>query len=77
LGEYDEALSFALGAGGAFHAETRTYGSEEYVETIVCALLFLRLFAIFIFILHPFRQPKPLTDISKREPLSSQVARRK
>jgi 26S proteasome regulatory subunit N2 len=39
LGEYDEALSFALGAGRAFHAETRTYGSEEYVETIVCASL--------------------------------------
>ncbi|CAA7258713.1 unnamed protein product [Cyclocybe aegerita] len=35
LGEYDEALSFALGAGDAFFAETRTYGSEEYVETIV------------------------------------------
>ena len=37
LGEYDEALSFALGAGNAFQAETRAYGSEEYVETIVCA----------------------------------------
>ncbi|KAF5312814.1 hypothetical protein D9619_003415 [Psilocybe cf. subviscida] len=35
LGEYDEALSFALGAGSAFQAEARTYGSEEYVETIV------------------------------------------
>ncbi|KAJ3516366.1 hypothetical protein NLJ89_g1157 [Agrocybe chaxingu] len=35
LGEYDEALSFALGAGDAFFAETRTYGSEEFVETIV------------------------------------------
>ena len=42
LGEYDEALSFALGAGSAFHAETRTYGSEEYVETIVCATHSLR-----------------------------------
>ena len=38
LGKYDEALSFALGAGSvSSHAETRTYGSEEYVETIVCA----------------------------------------
>ncbi|KAF9462163.1 armadillo-type protein [Collybia nuda] len=34
LGEYDEALSFALGAGSAFEAETQTYGSEEFVETI-------------------------------------------
>jgi 26S proteasome regulatory subunit N2 len=37
LGEYDEALSFALGAGSAFQAETREYTSGEYVETIVCA----------------------------------------
>lgn len=36
LGEYDEALSFALGAGHAFQAESRAYGSEEYVETVVC-----------------------------------------
>ena len=36
LGEYDEALSFALGAGGAFEAESRVVGSEEYVETVVC-----------------------------------------
>jgi len=37
LGEYDEALSFALGSGNAFQAEARVQGSEEYVETIVCA----------------------------------------
>jgi 26S proteasome regulatory subunit N2 len=36
LEEYDEALSFALGAGPAFYAETRKPGSEEYAETIVC-----------------------------------------
>lgn len=36
LGEYDEALSFALGAGPAFEAESRAQGSEEYVETVVC-----------------------------------------
>ncbi|GJJ08770.1 hypothetical protein Clacol_002989 [Clathrus columnatus] len=30
LGEYDEALSFALGAGAAFEAESRAKGSEEY-----------------------------------------------
>ncbi|KZP16841.1 hypothetical protein FIBSPDRAFT_912172 [Athelia psychrophila] len=35
LGEYDEALSFALGAGHAFEAESRAPGSEEYVETVV------------------------------------------
>ncbi|KAF4623012.1 hypothetical protein D9613_001708 [Agrocybe pediades] len=35
LGEYDEALSFALGSGNAFQAEARVPGSEEYVETIV------------------------------------------
>ena len=36
LGEYNEALSFALGAGSAFQAELRAPGSEEYIETIVC-----------------------------------------
>ncbi len=36
LGEYDEALSFALGAGAAFEAETRVSGSEEFIETVVC-----------------------------------------
>lgn len=36
LGEYDEALSFALGAGPTFEAESRASGSEEYVETVVC-----------------------------------------
>ncbi|KIL70943.1 hypothetical protein M378DRAFT_183492 [Amanita muscaria Koide BX008] len=35
LGEYDEALSFALGAGSAFEAETRVPGSEEFIETVV------------------------------------------
>jgi hypothetical protein len=38
LGEYDEALSFALGAGSAFEAESRVWGAEEYVETVVCEL---------------------------------------
>jgi len=36
LGEYDESLSFALGAGKAFEEETYKQGLEEYVETIVC-----------------------------------------
>ena len=36
LGEYDESLSFALGAGKAFEEETFKQGLEEYVETIVC-----------------------------------------
>ncbi|KAK0245602.1 armadillo-type protein [Armillaria nabsnona] len=36
LGEYDESLSFALGAGNnAFESEARSQGSEEYVETVV------------------------------------------
>ncbi|KAH7928528.1 26S proteasome regulatory complex non-ATPase subcomplex Rpn2/Psmd1 subunit [Leucogyrophana mollusca] len=35
LGEYDEALSFALGAGSAFQAEARIQGAGEYVETVV------------------------------------------
>lgn len=37
LGEYDEALSFALSAGSAFEAEGSTPGAEEYVETVICA----------------------------------------
>jgi hypothetical protein len=39
LGEYDEALSFALGAGNAFEAESRDYMWAEYVETVVCKIL--------------------------------------
>ncbi|KAJ3937705.1 MAG: D-isomer specific 2-hydroxyacid dehydrogenase [Lentinula lateritia] len=35
LGEYVESLSFALGAGNAFEAESRVLGSEEYVETVM------------------------------------------
>lgn len=37
LGEYDEALSFALNAGTAFETEGITPGAEEYVETVICA----------------------------------------
>ena len=40
LGEYDEALSFALGSGNTFHIEARTPGSEEYVETMTCMFNF-------------------------------------
>lgn len=40
LGEYDEALSFALGAGSAFQAESRAPGAEEYIETVVCQCQF-------------------------------------
>ena len=35
LAEYDEALSFALGAGGLFDLERRKSGSAEYVETMI------------------------------------------
>ena len=37
LGEYDEALSFALNAGTAFEAEGVAPGGEEYVETVICS----------------------------------------
>ncbi len=43
LGEYEEALSFALGAGNAFEAESRAPGSGEYVETVVCEYLYVNL----------------------------------
>ena len=36
LGDYNEALSFALNAGTAFAEEGRTPGAEEYVETVIC-----------------------------------------
>lgn len=36
LGEYDEALSFALGAGAAFEAEATSGAAGEYVETVIC-----------------------------------------
>ncbi|EPT04013.1 26S proteasome regulatory complex non-ATPase subcomplex Rpn2/Psmd1 subunit [Fomitopsis schrenkii] len=35
LGEYDEALSFALAAGSAFEATAATLGAGEYVETVI------------------------------------------
>nr|GAT44102.1 predicted protein [Mycena chlorophos] len=35
LGEYDESLSFALGAGPAFEEQIRANGSEEYIETVL------------------------------------------
>lgn len=35
LGEYDEALSFALGAGKLFEHERNIPGSSEYVETVI------------------------------------------
>ena len=36
LGEYDESLSFALGAGKVFQTEAAQPGAEEYAETVVC-----------------------------------------
>jgi 26S proteasome regulatory subunit N2 len=36
LGEYDEALAFALGAGSAFQAEFTASESQEYIETVTC-----------------------------------------
>jgi len=39
LGEYDDSLNFALGAGNRFDVSSRT----EYVETILCNFLLLPL----------------------------------
>lgn len=36
LEEYDEALSFALGAGTAFRQDSSLPGDDEYVETLIC-----------------------------------------
>lgn len=36
LEEYDEALSFALGAGTAFQQDSSLPGDDEYVETLIC-----------------------------------------
>ena len=76
LGEYDEALSFALGSGNAFQAETRAYGSEEYVETIICALLKL-ISKLLVANIFSSEQLKLLIDISKRVRLNNQVAKRR
>jgi len=36
LEEYDEALTFALGAGGAFQPDSSIPGDDEYIETLIC-----------------------------------------
>jgi hypothetical protein len=36
LEEYDEALTFALGAGNAFQQDSNVPGDEEYIETLIC-----------------------------------------
>jgi len=36
LEEYDEALTFALGAGNAFQQDSIIPGDEEYIETLTC-----------------------------------------
>jgi hypothetical protein len=64
LGEYDEALSFALGSGNAFHIEARTPGSEEYVETITCMFFSLSLWVTAL-VLTPHLQLRRSTAISK------------
>ncbi len=50
LAEYDEAVSFALGAGSAFRAEADNAHSAEYVETIICALLRLAILVPHVFV---------------------------
>ena len=36
LEEYDEALTFALGAGNAFQQDGSIPGDDEYIETLIC-----------------------------------------
>jgi 26S proteasome regulatory subunit N2 len=36
LEEYDEALTFALGAGTAFQPDISIPGDGEYIETLIC-----------------------------------------
>ena len=38
LEEYDEALTFALGAGNAFQQDSGIPGDDEYIETLICEL---------------------------------------
>lgn len=38
LEEYDEALTFALGAGNAFQQDSVLPGDDEYIETLICEL---------------------------------------
>jgi 26S proteasome regulatory subunit N2 len=41
LEEYDEALTFALGAGNAFQLDSSVSGDEEYIETLICGAISL------------------------------------
>jgi 26S proteasome regulatory subunit N2 len=36
LEEYDEALTFAFGAGNAFQQDSSLPGDDEYIETLIC-----------------------------------------
>lgn len=38
LEEYDEALTFALGAGNAFQKDSGIPRDDEYIETLICEL---------------------------------------
>jgi len=38
LEEYDEALTFALGAGNSFQQDSGIPGDDEYIETLICEL---------------------------------------
>ena len=66
LGEYDEALSFALNAGSAFETEGVTPGAEEYVETVICAFtLFTSMYACEACADHGRVQRRHLTGMSR------------
>ena len=77
LGEYDESLSFALGAGKAFEEETYKQGLEEYMETIVCGFLSICVGRIPLLI--PFRheQQKPSIGTSSSERMLNRMGPRK
>ena len=70
LEEYDEALTFALGAGNAFQPDRSTPGDEEYIETLICGAISLEPQASTEILL---LQPRPLTDTSKLGWKSSQA----
>jgi hypothetical protein len=74
LEEYDEALSFALGAGTAFQQDSNIPGDDEYIETLICepfpnrCRLFVKMLLV---------QPRPLTDTLKLGRKISQALRQK
>ena len=73
LEEYDEALTFALGAGNAFQQDSGAPGDDEYIETLICELYP----EIHGLVLNFAFQPRPLTDILNLGSKTSQVLRQR